>query len=311
MELRQLRYFEAVARHGHVSRAARELHMAQPSLSKQLRVLENDLGVALFDRVGRRIELTEAGRLFLPYARRVLAEVDAAREAVQQYQDAHRGRVAIGTPPTVGTQLLPVALAEFNREYPGVNLELHEAGAGRLLQLLAEGSVHLAVVSVPVAGVACAELFTEDLVLAVGAHHRLAAGSMVSAGALADEPFILFPPGYELRERTLHLCREAGFEPRVVLDGAEMDTVLRCVAAGLGVAIVPRLALTGADDLLGLPLDDVPLTRTLGLVWHPERQLPPVAEALRVFLLDRLRTRRTTPDEAKANAGAGTGHAAP
>ncbi len=311
MELRQLCYFEAVARHGHVSRAARELHMAQPSLSKQLRVLENDLGVALFDRVGRRIELTEAGKLFLPYAKRVLAEVDAAREAVQQYQDVHRGRVAIGTPPTVGTQLLPAALAEFNREYPGVNLELHEAGAGRLLQLLAEGSVHLAVVSVPVAGVACAELFTEDLVLAIGVHHRLAAGSTASASALADEPFILFPPGYELRERTLQLCREAGFEPRVVLDGAEMDTVLRCVAAGLGVAIVPRLALTGADDLLGLLIDDVPLTRTLGLVWHPERQLPPVAEALHVFLLDHLRTKRTTGDEVKADAGAGTRHVAP
>ncbi len=90
-----------------------------------------------------------------------------------------------------------------------------------------------------------------------------------------------------------------------------MDTVLHCVAAGLGVAIVPRLALTGTDDLVGLPIDDVPLTRTLGLVWHPERQLPPVAEALRVFLLDHLRTKRTTGDEVKADAGAGTRHAAP
>ena len=302
MELRHLQYFEAVARHAHVSRAARELHLAQPSLSKQLRVLEAELGVALFDRVGRRVELTEAGKLLLPYARRVLGEVDAAREAVQQYRGAHQGRVAIGTPPTVGTQLLPAALAEFNRSYPGVDLELHEAGAGRLLQLLAEGSVHLAVVSVPVAGVACAELFTEDLVLAVGVQHRLAADGAVSAGALVDEPFILFPPGYEVRERALQLCRGAGFEPRVVLDGAEMDTVLRCVAAGLGVAIVPRLALAGAEGLVGLRIADVRLTRTLGLVWHPERQLPPAAEGLRLFLLDRLRARSTRKDEAGTEA---------
>ena len=309
MELRHLRYFEAIARLGHVSRAARELHLAQPSLSKQLRVLEAELGVALFDRVGRRVELTEAGKLFLPYARRVLADVDAAREVIQQYQGAHHGRVAIGTPPTVGTQLLPAALAEFNRRFPGVDLELHEAGAGRLLELLADGSVHLAVVSVPVAGVACAELFTEDLVLAVGVQHRLATRGTVPARELVDEPFILFPSGYEVRERALQLCRGAGFEPRVVLDGAEMDTVLRCAAVGLGVAIVPRLALAGAEGLVGLRIEDVPLTRTLGLVWHPERQLPPAAEALRAFLLDQLRARTMPGDAKEAAVGGGMGYA--
>jgi LysR family transcriptional regulator, transcription activator of glutamate synthase operon len=288
VELHHLRYFEAIARHGHVTRAARELHLAQPSLSKQLRLLEAELGVALFDRVGRRLELTEAGRLFLPYARRVLAEVAAAREAMEQYQNAQHGRVAIGAPPTVGTQLLPAALAAFNRRFPGVELE-QATGAGLLqLELLHDGSVHLAVVSVPVAGVACAELFTEDLVLAAGVEHRLSTRDMVAARELVDEPFILFPVGYELRERTLQLCRGAGFEPRVVLDGAEMDTVLRCAAAGLGVAIVPRLALAGAEGLAGLRIEE-PLTRTLGLVWHPERQLPPAAAALREFLLDRLR----------------------
>lgn len=289
MELRHLRYFEAVARHNHVSRAAQELHLAQPSLSKQLRVLEQELGVALFDRVGRGIVLTDAGRLLLPYARSILSEVAAARDALQQHHDLRRGRVAIGAPPTVGTRLLPAALAAFNGAYPGVDLELHEAGAGRLLEYLAEGTVHLAVVSVPVAGVNCAELFTEELVVAVSTQHPLTQHAAVLAGELADEAFILFPPGYELRERTFQLCRTAGFEPRVVLDGAEMDTVLRCAAVGLGVAIVPRLALDGAEGLVGLSIRDVQLTRTLGLVWHQERHLPPAGEALRVFLLERLR----------------------
>lgn len=289
MELRHLRYFEAVARHGHVSRAARELHIAQPSLSKQLRGLEAELAVALFDRVGRGIELTDAGRMLLPYARRILAEVDLAREALGQLGDASQGRVAIGAPPTVGTHLLPAALADFNAIYPGIDLELHEAGAGRLLEYLAEGTVHLAVVSVPVPGVARADLFTEDLVVAVATEHALGGQEAVLAGDLAGEAFILFPPGYELRERTLQLCQAAGFEPRIVLDGAEMDTVLRCAAVGLGIAIVPRLALDGTEGLVGLRLRDIALTRTLGLVWHPERQLPPAAEELRRFLLARLR----------------------
>jgi DNA-binding transcriptional LysR family regulator len=292
MELHHLRYFEAVARHGHVTRAARELNIAQPSLSKQLRVLEAELGVALFDRVGRRVELTAAGKLFLPYVRRILHEVAAAREALQQYVDLGHGRVSIGAPPTVGTHLLPAALAEFNQLHAGIEIELHQAGAGRLLQLLNEGVVNLAVVPVPVAGVRCEELFTEELVVAVAPHHPLAQGGDVRAEDLAGEGFVLFPTGYELRERTLQLCRAAGFEPRVVLDGGEMDTVLQCAAAGLGVAIVPRLALKGVEGLVGLHIRGVPLSRTLGLVWHPERHLPPAPEALRQFLLMRLRTGR-------------------
>lgn len=288
MELHRLAYFEAIARHGHVSHAARELHLAQPSLSKQLRLLEAELGVQLFDRVGRHMELTDMGRLLLPYARRILGEVAAARETLHQYQALDRGRAAVGVTPTVGTRLLPKALAAFNTIHPGIELEVQEAGARRLLELLAAGVVHLAVVPVPVDGVACAELWTEDLVLAVALEHRLAGEQEVRAGELADEAFILFPAGYDLRERTLELCRTAGFVPRIVLDGAEMDTVLRCVAAGLGIAIVPRLALTGAEGIVGLHIRDLELRRTLGLVWHQERQLPPAAEALRSFLLDRL-----------------------
>jgi LysR family transcriptional activator of glutamate synthase operon len=289
MELRHLRYFEAVARHSHVGRAAHELHIAQPSLSKQIHDLEHELGTLLFDRVGRGIELTDAGRVLLPYTRRILNEVNVAREALQQRHDLHRGRVRIGASPTVGTRLLPAALAAFNTTYPGIELEMEEAGVGRLLASLAEGTVQLAVASVPLADVTYVELFTEELVVAVGRQHALAMEQYVTTADLAAEAFILFPVGYELRERTLQLCAAVGFVPRIVLDGAEMDTVLRCAAVGLGIAIVPRLALDGADGLVGLPIHDMPLTRTLGLVWHQERQLSPAAEALRSFLLERLR----------------------
>lgn len=289
MELRHLRYFEAVARHEHVGHAALELHIAQPSLSKQIHVLEQELGTLLFDRVGRGIEITDAGRVLLPYARRILNEVALAREAIHQQHDLRRGRVRIGASPTVGTRLLPAALASFNATYPGIDLEMEEAGVGRLLRYLSEGTVQLAVVSVPLPDVASVELFTEELVVAVGTEHPFAARTDITSAELAGEAFILFPTGYELRARTLQVCAAAGFVPRIVLDGAEMDTVLRCAAVGLGIAIVPRLALDGADGLVGLPIRDMPLTRTLGLVWHEERQLSPAAEALRLFLLERFR----------------------
>src|SRR5436190_16083556 len=111
MELRHLRYFEAVARLSHVTRAAAELHVAQPALSKQLRDLEDELGVALFDRVGRRVQLTEAGAALLSHARLILTQVEAARAAMAERIDLHRGLATIGAPPTVGTHLLPGALA--------------------------------------------------------------------------------------------------------------------------------------------------------------------------------------------------------
>ncbi len=149
MELRHLLYFEAVARHQHVGHAAQELHIAQPSLSKQIHDLENELGTLLFDRVGRGIEITDAGRVLLPYARRILNEVVLAREAIEQQHDLRRGRVRIGASPTVGTRLLPAALAAFNATYPGIELEMEEAGVGRLLRSLDEGAVQLAVVSIP------------------------------------------------------------------------------------------------------------------------------------------------------------------
>jgi LysR family transcriptional regulator, transcription activator of glutamate synthase operon len=243
----------------------------------------------LFDRVGRRLELTDAGRTLLPYARRILQEAETARASLQARTDLTIGHVSLGAPPTIGTQLLPRALAEFNQRHRGIQLELHEAGASQLLKLLDSGIVDLAVVSVPVAQVAWTELFTEELVVAVAQTHRLAQHGSILAAELADEGFILFPPGYELRQQTLHLCQMAGFEPRIVLDGGEMDTVLRLAAAGLGVAVVPRLALSGAAELVGLSVRDVPLQRTLGLIWHPDRQLSPAARALQTVLLERLK----------------------
>lgn len=299
MELHHLRYFEAVARHGHVTRAAQELHIAQPSLSKQIQALEAELGVALFHRVGRRIELTDAGALLLPYARRILHDVEEARMILRQRADLAHGHVSLGAPPTVGTQLLPAALAAFNERYRGIELELHEMGAGRLIRLLNEGGVDLAVVSVPVPDVAATELFTEELVIAVAQNHRLAQQREIDAAELADENFILFPEGYELRDRTLQFCRTAGFEPRIVVDGGAMDTVLRFAAVGLGVALTPRLALDGAEGLVGLTVRDAHLARTLGLIRHEQRTLSPAAAALHRFLLERLRPDRIDSSESE------------
>jgi DNA-binding transcriptional LysR family regulator len=286
-----LRYFEAVARHSHVTRAAEELHIAQPALSKQISQLEHELDVALFDRVGRNVRLTEAGEALLPHARMVLAQVEAARAEMAERIGLRRGRVAIGTPPTVGTQLLPRALAAFNQNYPGIEFRLHEAGVQTLLDLLEAGLADIAIVTMPVEDPALtvAELFSEELVVVVGSEHPLAGRGSVPLEELHHESWVLSPKNYELREATLHACHEAGFTPRVVLDGGEMDTLLHLVAAGVGITIVPRMAVKDSERLVMLKVQDRRIQRSLGLVWRADRINSPAARALRDFLVEHLR----------------------
>jgi DNA-binding transcriptional LysR family regulator len=291
MELRHLRYFEAVARHSHVTRAAEELHIAQPALSKQISQLEQELDVALFDRVGRNVRLTEAGESLLPHVRAVLAQVEAARVEMAERVGLRRGRTTVGTPPTVGTQLLPRALAAFNKLYPGIEFRLHEAGVQTLLELLESGLADMAIATLPVEdqAITVAELFSEELVIVVGANHRLYTEHQTSFSELANEPWVLSPKNYELREATLHACQQAGFTPRVVLDGGEMDTLLRLVAANVGITLVPRLAVQPDSKLAILHVSDQQLKRSLGLVWRGDRVSSPAARALREFLIEFLR----------------------
>src|ERR687884_1740687 len=136
MEMHQLTYFESVSRHLHFTRAAEELHVAQPSVSQQIRKLEAELGTPLFHRMKRRVALTEAGQTFLPHARAVLQRLEEARLEVQELSGLRKGALAIGAPPSVGTHLLPRALAAFVRKHPGIAMSFREAGSRSLVKLL-------------------------------------------------------------------------------------------------------------------------------------------------------------------------------
>ena len=307
MELRHLVYFEAVARHQHVSRAAAELAVAQPAVSKQIHDLERELGgVALFERVGRNVRLTEAGQALLEHVRVILAQVEAARAEIRERVGLRSGRASIGAPPTVGMRLLPGALALFNQRYPALELVLREGGTQTMLGLLETGEVDLAVVTLPIAesrhregrrSLHVTTLFTEELVVVVPPAHRLAGRVSVAFTELADESFLLYPRGYGMRDNTLAACQHAGFTPRIVLDGGEMDMVLRLAEAGLGIALMPRLALDDSRRLIALPVNDQQLQRTMALVSREDRALAPAARALREFLEGRLVRREPRGDE--------------
>jgi DNA-binding transcriptional LysR family regulator len=291
MELRHLIYFEAVARHQHVSRAAEELSIAQPAITKQIRDLERELeGGPLFERVGRNLRLTEAGRTLLLHARVILAQAAMLRAEMRERGALRRGRVTLGTPPTIGERLLPDALAAFYRRYPELEICVHEGSTKELLRLLEDGQLDIAIVTLPVArrGLLATPLFTEELVLAVALDHRLAGQSAVSFAELADEPFLLYPPGYEMREATLAACKQAGFTPRVVLDGGAVDMLLRLAEANLGVAVMPLLAVVGHERLAVLRISDRSLRRTMALVIRDSSAVTPASLALHAFLEERL-----------------------
>ncbi|MGD9893995.1 MAG: LysR family transcriptional regulator [Dehalococcoidia bacterium] len=290
MELRQLEYFVRVAELRNFTRAAEQLHVAQPSLSQQIRALEREVGTALFERTSRSVRLTAAGASLLPYARRALAAVDDARQEIAEQVAAPSGVVRLGTTPTVAIHLLPSGLGSFIQEYPAIEVRLFEGGAVALEGDLVSGAIDLAVVTLPAhrASLQVRTIVEEELLLGVAPEHRFATRDAVGLDEAAGEPFVLYREGYGLRESVLSACHQAGFRPRVVLDGGETETVLRLCAAGLGVTLVPRLALDGSPDRpVGVRLHPPAPRRTLALAWRDDRYLSRAARVLRDHLLER------------------------
>ncbi|MEH6373160.1 LysR substrate-binding domain-containing protein [Streptomyces sp. KLMMK] len=241
MDLLSLRCFQVVARHEHISRAAAELHVAQPSVSRTVARLEAELGVPLFDRRGRRIRLNQHGAAFLRRVDRALGELEDGR---RELADAAGGEG--GTVTVAAETLLTLAglLAGFRAAHPGVDVRLHQASADAMAERLRTRDVDFCLVSRPLTGPALTsvELLREDVLLAVPAGHRLAGKEDVGLAALDGEPFITPSPGHWQRVLADRLFARAGVRPAIVCEGNEPGAILDLVGAGLGVALLPAMA---------------------------------------------------------------------
>jgi DNA-binding transcriptional LysR family regulator len=280
MEIHQLRYFIAVAEYKHFTKAAEALHIAQPSVSQQIQKLEAELGSPLLHRMKRGVTLTEAGQTFLPWARRIVGDLATARAEVAELASLQRGSLAIGATPSLATRFLPAVVATFNQTYPGINFRLREAGSQPLVASLLAGEIDLALLILPVRNpsIETELLFEEPVHVGVPRTHHLAERSSVSISELRGERFVLFREDYDLREMTLNACHEAGFEPRAVLDGGEMDSVLHFVHAGLGIALLPSIVFDERGPV-GIPLLAPRITRAIGLAHRHDRVLSASARA--------------------------------
>lgn len=305
MELRHVRAFLAVAKHEHFTRAAAAVHLAQPALSQQIAQLEDDMGVRLFERSRRGARLTDAGRAFRARAERVVAELESAHAEARDHRDLVRGRVVLGTIASLATLRLPAVLARFRQRHPGIDIVLREEHSGPLTGWLAEGIVDLALTHAgslrprrgararPFAlpGLAFTAIDEERLVLAMPQRHRLArAGRDLRFAELAAEPFVVYKEGSMLREMMLAGAAVAGFTPRSALEASGNDTVRAFVAAGFGIALVPRSLAAAAGPPIAIASVVAPrITRVVSLGWRKHVVMEPAVRALFEFLGSSLR----------------------
>ena len=245
MELRHLRYFIAVAEELHFGRAAELLGISQPPLSQQIQALEQELGARLLERTNRRVELSEAGRLFLGEARQVLAQVDKATDVARRAQLGELGEMKIGfTSSAPFNSGIPKAIYAFRQGFPAVHLNLKEMSSTEVAESLVDESIEVGIMR-PLAlpdSLTHIELFSEPLVAVLDAKHPLAAREGgVLLHELAEQPFVFFARSYGsgLYAQLLSLARQAGFSPHIAQEAGEAMTIIGLVAAGLGVSVLP------------------------------------------------------------------------
>jgi DNA-binding transcriptional LysR family regulator len=270
MDLRQLSYFVAVAEEAQFTRAADRVSVAQPAISAQIRRLERELGETLFHRDRRAVTLTAAGETLLPHARAALAAAERGRDAIASLRGMLHGRLRIGVAGPVDSRLA-ATLGAFHRAHPAIEIALSNLSNEPLLAAIAEGEVDAGVVGLGAQPlppeVRARVVAVEPLVLAVARDHPLGARRTITLAGLREQPMITLTPGSGLRTLLEAACDDAGFAPRVTAEAGDLGSLVELVAAGLGVAVVPRSAAEGRDVAV-VPITRPRLQRRTALAWN-------------------------------------------
>jgi LysR family hydrogen peroxide-inducible transcriptional activator len=280
LTLKQLRYFEALARHRHFGRAAEVCAISQPALSMQIKELEAALGTPLFERGARQLRLTGFGEEFALRVGGILRSVDELGDLARAAQDRLAGRLRLGVIPTVAPYLLPTIIAEFTRRYPGLDIHLRETLTGKLLGELAEGRLDTAIVALPISEPTLSEtpLFSEDFVLVRPAED---AGLPVpDRERLREMRLLLLEEGHCFRDQALSFCNMQSSLPRELLDGSSLSTLVQMVGAGIGVTLIPEMAVpveTRSASVSIARFNAPQPSRTIGMIW---RKTSPLAAQL-------------------------------
>lgn len=273
MELDQLRYFLRVAETGNVTRAAQDLGISQPALSRSILRLEEELGRPVFERGTRALSLTEAGTLLLTRARQALTLLDETKAEIAD--DGQSGRVRVGAIPTIAPYFLPEILRRFSREFPRAEVIVRESTTDLLLKHLAQGEIDLAVLALPVAArhIDVEPLFDEELLLVLPVEHSLVAKAKVRLDDLEPFSFVLLDEAHCLSDNIVAWCRQRSFQPVAVERISQLAMVQELVSLSHGISMIPAMArrLDQSDRRVYRSLDGRKPSRTVALAWNPYR----------------------------------------
>ncbi len=284
MDISNLRAFITVAATGSFSRAAEQLCLTQPAVSKRITALEEQLDARLFDRIGRRVTLTEAGALLRPRAEHILAELEDSRRAITNLKETIAGRLSIGTSHHIGLHRLPPVLRTYTTAYPEVELDLHFKGSEAACQAVEHGELELAIVTLPSkTGLQKIPIWNDPLKIVAGRDHALATNKTSSVEELVSHTAILPSRGTHTRELLEKKMASLGLELQVGLSTNYLETIKMMVSVGLGWSILPTTMVD--NEICTLPIAELQLQRNLGVIRHRNRTLSNAASAL-VSLLE-------------------------
>ncbi|MGQ3214724.1 hydrogen peroxide-inducible genes activator [Shinella sp.] len=278
--LRQLRYFEAMARHNHFGRAADACSISQPALSTQIKELEKELGSDLFERGARQVRLTNFGEAFLVRVREILRSVDELGDVARAARNQLAGRLRIGIIPTVAPYMLPAIIGNLTQRYDGLDIHVRETQTAKLVQELTEGRLDTAIVALPVSELSLTEvaLFKEDFVLVRPGKDE---GKPVpNRDMLSEMRLLLLEEGHCFREQALSFCKVNTERPRELMDGSSLSTLVQMVGAGIGITLIPEMAVAveTRSATVSIARFNAPQpSRTIGMIW---RKTSPLAEQL-------------------------------
>ncbi|MCM3785500.1 LysR family transcriptional regulator [Neobacillus mesonae] len=274
MDIRHLQYFLEVARQQSFTKAAQALFITQPTISKTVKSLEDELGVTLLDRYGKKVELTDAGEVFARQAQEIITSFHNLSSELDDLMNLKKGHIRIGLPPMIGSSFFPKVIGEFSNEYPNITIQLFEDGGKKVETDIASGALDVGVTVLPADETLFESYVFVDEALKVVLHpsHPLADREEISLAELAQDGFVLFREDFSLHDRIIGECQKAGFQPRIIYESAQWDLISNMVAAGLGVALLPE---TICRELRAEEVRILTLTERipweLGMVWRKDR----------------------------------------
>ncbi|WP_410770536.1 cidABC operon transcriptional activator CidR [Fontibacillus sp. BL9] len=277
MDIRQMQYLIEVARLKSFTKAADALFITQPTISKTIKGMEEELGVVLFDRVGKKVELTDAGQLIVSQAQQIVTSFHNLTAELDDLRNLKKGHIRIGLPPMVGSSFFPRVIGQFHQRYPEITIQLFEDGAKKVESDVADGLLEVGVAVLPTVqeGLRSFPFVEEKLNLVVHPSHPLAERNQVDLAELASDGFVLFRQDFTLHDRIIAECAIAGFQPHVIYESSQWDLISEMVAVGLGITLLPETICREIDKervrILSLVNPVIPWK--LGIIWREDRYL--------------------------------------